>query len=1825
MQSFRVVVLRIRSLWGCVALILGLFTPNLLPLSASAATQVKLGEVRQITGPADLDLDGEVLYAVNFSTDDPVRTIRGVRFLPDTQRIVGASFIAPQQVAPWMTKPEFGSSVDANQLEEVLQDIRWANSGASERLRATFAVTNGMEYKVQILISGNGPEDRRWDIRVAGREAVDEITSLGVSPGQSYAINRATLYTCQIVATNRSLVVEMGDFFGRNDGGDRNPIWQGLIVKRVINSPKPDDIVLGNGRFFPDQSAFIDRLRVVDLKSGVSHGLSLAAGLGDTDNAKFVLVNGELRPGDFDFSGQPSGSTYSVRVSAVDTADASRFLEKAFTLTLEEPHAPLGMSLGISSMSSVARPGALFAKVQVQDPDLFDRHSFQLEPGTGDEANSLLSLQGNELRLAALPPPGLTAFRFRLKATDLAGLSATVAFDLPRLEPSVRVNELVGNNLAGVTDELGDLPDWIELQNLGGQWVDLKGWYLSDDPNDRTRWSFPAGEIPPNGFQVVLADGKGVTPLGSSSLHAGFGLDASGSRVDLVLPDGVTVLSRLNAPEFLPGISYGVGGDGRPGYLSRQTPGATNVEPSEVGENRVSFGKSHGFYTNSFLLELTAPAFDSVIRFTLDGSLPSATKGIAYTNPIPIKPNTTGGTRGVRIVRAIAFSPRAAYSPVTTQTYLFINGETGPAVDGVVGQSVLTTAITRHAVYGPLLDDALLDLPTLSLVLPTGLDTTEKAASIELFDPGSHEQGFQIDCGVQATGTTSLGSPKLSMAARFRAEYGRSKLRYPMFARGSLFPAGAAKEFRELRLRSHSHDTFYWLGTVENPPVPYGDPPVNRSGDAQLTRNLWIEETQLLMGQPGKHGRQVHLYLNGTYHGIYHIQEHADEDFMASYYPGKSEDFHFSAAALRGSEHGGGGSWQQPWTAMKASLGNYAEAKRWVDVTNLCDYMVLSFHAGNDWDWSVQHNWGAAGPALPDRGGWKFFQQDSDISLQDVAADNTDQDVPDGIFTALMRYSDFRVLFRDRVYLHCFNKGALTAEVAGALYDTRMNEITNAIVAESARWQPSSSAYSLPWDRDQEWRIEWKYLREVFFPQRVGRLIQQFRKHAGWWPLDPPVLSKRDGVVPAGFPLGISSDVGVTYYTLDGSDPRLPGGGIHPAAIRLNSVRIQTRLVATNTVWRFLDNATDPGALWNGVDFDDTAWRAGATEIGYGDGGEATVAGFIDTDPVIAGIQRNITTYFRKSFDAPNSGRFQEFKLRLVRDDGAAVYLNGVEILRTNLPAGVITNQSRALLDIASASDETTFLEFVFRPDQLPLRATNNILAVEMHQKQPASADMSFNLELIGYAIADGSSVIVQAPTLLRARTFSGTDWSALTEAYLVPDTLPKASSDTLLITEIHYAPTEQASNEFLEFLNPTTFSVDLSDVVITQAVSFRFPRQTVLGPSERVMVVRDPSLFAARYMSNGSPYFRAGLRMLGPWDGSLANEGESVAVQAQDGSRIFESKYGVATPWPVRANGRGSSLELIEPASAPLGEVRRSQWLSDPLNWRPSPAYHGSPGAPGDIEAAGVVINELLSNPLTPATDGVELLNVGVEEADLSGWFLSDTSDTYRKYRFQNGARLPVGSRMVLREADFNRLGSVGCLVPFAFSSGGESVSLVQANPDGALLRFVDGFEFGATPRGVSVGRWPDGGGPLAWLQALTLGAPNAAPVPGYAAWAATAFSPGTPIERTQPEADPDGDGFINYWEYIYALSPLLADVSPIRALGVGEDGNLVLSYRTRSAAGELGYGLEITEDLIEWTPAGARVKLLSAEAGTDGATVVRVSLQSVSPATFVRLRVTP
>lgn len=1804
----------------------------LLPIfltSLQAGTVIKLGNVTQIRGPQDLDLEGQFVYAINFSANDPARTVRGVVFLPDRLGIPGAKLVGPQQVSPWQTKPEFGATADANNLEEVFQDIRWANSGGNERLRAELAVQVGDEYKLQILISANGNETRRWDIRVNGLQAVDEVTSLGVSPGESYSRGRATLYTYSFTATSATAVVEMGDLFGANDGGDRNPIWQGLTLERVTSPPTPDDIALEALQFFPTQTQPIAKVTVSDRRFSANHELQFVPGDGDADNSRFTLTGLTLHPGPFDFRAQPHGTRYTIRIRATDASDPKRFLEKSFTLTLEAPHAPTSLGLDSPFVATTAVTGSVVSLLEAVDVDGFDRHRFELVPGVGDQENMLFSVELNQLKLIGVRPSGLTQFRVRLRATDLSGLSVEQPFTLALLEPRVQINEVLANEVGGVEDESGQPQEWIELHNLLSQRLDLTGWYLTDDRDDLTKWRIPTRVVPPGGFLLILADGTGAEVPGSSTLHSNFSISSDGEWIGLVRPDGRTVASEMSVPALYPGISFGVGMSGVTGHLLQPTPGTTNAATSVVGANAVEFSRPHGFYTNSFPLTLTAQVAGSTIRYTTDGTRPTASTGILYSEPILVSPNTAAVTRGLRIIRAIAIHPDAAYAPIATQTYFFVDGIAGPLVDGIVSQSRLITSIARHAIYGPLMGDAFRALPALSVNLTGSLSTREVRASLELIDPNNAEPGFQVECGVGATGTTSLGSPKLSMAARFRAEYGASRLNYPVFARGSMAPGKAASEFKELRLRSHSHDTFYWLGTAENPPVPYGNPPVTRSGDAQLARNLWMDEMQIKMGQPGKRGRQVHLFLNGSYHGIYHVHEHADEDFMASYYPGGPEEFHFSGGGTTGSDHGGGDTWTSAWAAMKASLGNYTSAKRWVDVTNLCDYMVLSFYAGNDWDWSAQHNWGAAGPTLPDRGGWKFFQQDSDISLQDVQADCTDQDVPDGIFSRLMNYPDFRVLFRDRLVKHCFGDGVLTPKAAAEFYDARMTEIQTAIVAETARWQPSSSVGRLPWDRDQEWTNEWRYLRTTFFPLRTARLMGQIRARAGWWPTDPPTLNHSGGVVPAGFQVTFSNRIGQVYYTIDGTDPRLPGGKIHPAARAVGGANptLTTNLIAEGSVWSFLDTGAVPPVGWTGRGFDDAAWRRGPTQIGYGDGDEATVAGFVDTDPLSEGVQKNITTYFRKTFDVVDPAAMNQLLLRLVRDDSAVVYLNGKEVWRLGLPEGPITPEVRAEAAIGGA-DESAWNEKTLDKQEYFLEPTGNVLAVEIHQADPGSSDISFNFEMIGtMPAAPANALVIQRPTRILARVNIGSDWSGLVDTYLVPEGTPRASAENLLLTEIQFHPWDEGNNEFLEFFNTAPYMVDLSDVRITNAVEFVFPKGTLLGVGERLVVVKDPVLFDLRYAQSGSAYYRDGIRRLGPWDGSLSNDAETVTVLAADGSMILEVAYGSTGNWPGRADGNGSSLELVRESDAPRTAAEKSAWLGNPRQWRPSSEFHGSPGTLGIGPDNRILINEILASPLDGDSDGIEFLNRSGATISMEGWFVSDNSAEFRKYRFPPGTVILPGERLSIRSVDFDNPANPSSLIPFGLNEVGDDVFLLQAAMGGELLRFVDRVEFGLTPKGTSLGRYPDGTGPFALLQRVSFGTMNSLPVEGYAAWASVTFPRGTPPEDQEASADPDEDGDSNFAEYAFVTSPTRANGPSLEILeDAGMDKDLLVIYRSRTA-GRLNYQLEQSADLVSWSTATGDLERVSAVAQPDGSTQVVLRLKQLTTdatvSRFVRVRV--
>jgi hypothetical protein len=166
----------------------------------------------------------------------------------------------------------------------------------------------------------------------------------------------------------------------------------------------------------------------------------------------------------------------------------------------------------------------------------------------------------------------------------------------------------------------------------------------------------------------------------------------------------------------------------------------------------------------------------------------------------------------------------------------------------------------------------------------------------------------------------------------------------------------------------------------------------------------------------------------------------------------------------------------------------------------------------------------------------------------------------------------------------------------------------------------------------------------------------------------------------------------------------------------------EATLVSTGSVWRYLDDGSDQGTMWQDPGFNDNSWSNGQAQLGYGDGDEATTVSYGSNVS-----NKHATTYFRHSFDLPRPFYPSSLLLSLIRDDGAVVYLNGAEALRTNMPAGAIDYSTLALSPIFGAEEQR-----LLRTDLDPGLLTNgtNVIAVEIHQVSPEDPDISFDLGL---------------------------------------------------------------------------------------------------------------------------------------------------------------------------------------------------------------------------------------------------------------------------------------------------------------------------------------------------------------------------------------------------------------------------------------------------------------------------------------------------------------
>ena len=1028
-------------------------------------------------------------------------------------------------------------------------------------------------------------------------------------------------------------------------------------------------------------------------------------------------------------------------------------------------------------------------------------------------------------------------------------------------------------------------------------------------------------------------------------------------------------------------------------YFQDPTAGEPNYSDGIEGfVADTTFSVDRGVYTAPIEVEITSETVDATIRYTLDSSNPTPTSGTVYSAPIQID--------GTTVLRAAAFRDGLGATNVDTHTYIF--------PEDVVEQSVMLPDITNHETYGPLLVPALSMIPSVSIVTTTPVSTTsEVEASIELILPNG-SQGFQVHAGIKRVGGHSIGFPKNNMRLYFRRQYGPGRLDYPLF-RDGLYAEGAAEEFDQLDLRGGSHDSVFYLGANQQLP-----------SNAQYIRNRWMSDTLHEMGQISNHGRYVQVYLNGTYWGHYQMQERPTRAHAASYQGGEEDEFE----AVNSGRPVGSSS--PAWSHIATIRSDYDEVKRWVDVESLVDYMLLNFYAGNAWDWRSTQNWMAAGPSSPDRGGYRFYSWDADITLRRTNDYNLDQPGPGNLFRDLLQHAEFRRLVGDRIHRHFYNDGILTPSEVDRMFRRRAIEVFPTIVAETARWRWGG----IVWTRGNQWEQEFARLTGDFFPQRTEIVLDQIAG-TNWYP-----------------------EVPAPAFLID--DRRQHGGAITQGA-QLSIVvpdferYVETTLVPHDSpVSAYVPGSGVLGTDWRLGTYEEGSngetWSTGTGGVGYehSSGYEDLIG--IDVGGEMTNGPGNTSVYVRVTFtvdETTDLDTFGDLVLKVDYDDGFVAYLNGVRVASSNAPAEVELDWNSAATGSHEATPASPDL-FTINDFREALTVGDNTLAIHGLNVNLTSSDMIIRVELFGRTLEteaapgaikytiDGSDpsepgaldftgpLTIAESTILKARAFDENEWSALSEAlFVVPGSFP------LRVTEVMYHPANPPAGspfddddfEFFELRNIDSETLFLEGVQVRGGICFEFSTSDVqsLQPGEHVLLVNNLDAFAAIYDADS-------MLIAGEYDGRLSNGGEYVFISGPLGETVLDVSYDDA--WYPSTDGGGHSL-VITDDNAPV-----ASW-SIAESWQPSEEFGGSPGFSEDELSLGGfrLPGDANQDGRLDISDPVRLLRIlfhGVaapcDEAgrakllDINGDASVDLTDAIAilSYLYQSGPMPASGSRCV-------------------------------------------------------------------------------------------------------------------------------------------------------------------------------------------------------------------
>lgn len=227
--------------------------------------------------------------------------------------------------------------------------------------------------------------------------------------------------------------------------------------------------------------------------------------------------------------------------------------------------------------------------------------------------------------------------------------------------PKPVITEFMASNKGVLNDEDGDFPDWIEVANLGDESLNLSGWSVTDDMLEPSKWVFPEVILEPGEYLIVFASDKDRAFAGEE-LHTNFKISAQEGYLGLYSPKGEVVSEYVLYPSQYRDVSYGLDEEGTNFlWFEEPTPGKRNGEGFAEVSPEVNFSHNPGVSFEALELELTTSDPDAVIHYSLDGFVPTETSPV-YTEPILLNKSS--------IVKAVCFSDGKLQGPPVVGVFI---------------------------------------------------------------------------------------------------------------------------------------------------------------------------------------------------------------------------------------------------------------------------------------------------------------------------------------------------------------------------------------------------------------------------------------------------------------------------------------------------------------------------------------------------------------------------------------------------------------------------------------------------------------------------------------------------------------------------------------------------------------------------------------------------------------------------------------------------------------------------------------------------------------------------------------------------------------------------------------------------------------------------------------------------------------------------------------------------------------------------------------------------------------------------------------------------